>query len=343
MATIPAAGHISDSLRTEGEVKSDLEAVIASLRQVPGSASVELAVTIAGGAITPVGGGGIIVIDTESGAATDDLTNILATNYPDNACILLRNNNAGRFVTLKHATTGSGQMFLERNVDYVLDDTKKYIFLQRRGTDWYEIWRSPSRLTMPVVTKTASFTIQKEDHGKVFICTQPLTVSFVAAASLGVGFCVTVINNNSPDNMITLNPNASERVDERTSLAISSGDGSLMVCDGVDFWTMGPRRKPLFQVYAYAASLSINVGDAHTAEVGSLTGNVTTLTITGRVGDRIRIRFKQDATGGRTVASPSGAKITGSIDGTANRVSYLDVYFCGGDLRWEGFWSTVPV
>lgn len=343
MATIPAAGQISDSLRTEGEVKADLEAVIASLRQVPGAASVELAVTIAGGSITPAGGGGIIVVDTEAAAATDDLANILQTNYPDNACILVRNANAARVVTLKHAATGSGQMFFDRSVDHVLDDTKKWMLLQRRGSDWHEVLRGPSRLAMPVVVKSANFTIQKEDAGKVFICDDILTVSFAAAASLGAGFCVGLINTSAPSNDVTLDPSGSERVDERTSLRLSRGRGTLLVCDGTDFWTIGNQQVPRYSLDFYASSLTLNVSNGDYIEVTALTGNVTTLTVNGEVGVRTRIRFKQDGTGGRTVASPAGAKISGSIDATANKVSYLDLYFSVVDLRWEGAWSTVPV
>ena len=343
MSTLPAANYLTDGARTEGEVKASLEAWLSATKQIPGAAQVELTNTISGGAITPAGGGGVVVIDTESAAATDDLANIVQTNYPDGACLLVRNSNAARFVVLKHAATGAGQMFLRRSVDYVLDDTKKFILLQRRGTDWYEIYRAPSMLEMPVVTKSADFTVQKEDNGKVFICTDILTVSFAAAAGLGAGFCVGIVNKTSPHNDVTLNPNASERVDEYTTLRLPFGRGSLLVCDGADFWSLGPRIRPRNIIYSYAASLTVSVGDADALEVGALTGNVTTLTVNGEPGDRVRIRFKQDGTGGRTVANPSGSKITGSIDSTANKVSYLDLYFSVIDLRWEGFWSTVPV
>lgn len=145
MATIPAASYISNSARTEGEVKQALEDTIASLRQVPGAAQVELTNTIASGSITPAGSGGVIVVDTEASAATDDLTNIATTNYPDGAMILLRNSNAARFVVVKHLAGGSGQMNLDRSGEYQLDDTKKWLLLQRRSADWYEVFRGPQK------------------------------------------------------------------------------------------------------------------------------------------------------------------------------------------------------
>lgn len=345
MSTFPVANHLTDSARTEGEAKADLEAWLSATKQIPGAAQAELAVTIAGGAITPAGGGGVLVVETESLAASDDLANILTTNYPDGSEIELRNTNAARLVVVKHAATGAGQIFLARNVDVVLDDTRTRLRLKRIGADWYEVGRWPSRLAMPLVTKTANFTIQKEDGGKVFSCTGTggLTISFAAAASLGAGFCVGIINNHSLDNEITLDPNGSERVDERTNLRLARGRGVLLVCDGVDFWTIGNRQKPRYKTYAYAASLTVFASDADWLEVNPLTGNITTLTVDAGVSERVRIRFKQDGTGGRTVAAPAGAKITGSIDATANKVSYLDLYYSVLDLRWEGFWSTVPV
>lgn len=345
MATIPAAGHISDSLRTEGEVKADLEAVIASLRQVPGSAAVELAATISGGSITPAGGGGIIVVDTESAAATDDLANIIPTNYPDNACILLRNANAARVVTLKHGATGSGQMFLDRSVDYVLDDTLKYLLLQRRGNDWYEVVRGPQRLAMPVVAKNANFTIQKEDIGKVFYCTNGITVSFAAAASLGNGFFCSIINANL-GTTISLDPNGSETINNFTALVLPSYRNSIMlVCDGTAFYTPDRLVNLIAQTMPFNATITLNVRESDYFEVGALTGNITTFNLNdGYTGKKVRIRFVQDATGGRTVVVPTSAKVTGTLASAANQATHLDLIFVGGGvIRWEGQWIQIPL
>lgn len=347
MATIPAAGHISDSLRTEGEVKADLEAIIASLRQVPGAAAVELAATIAGGSITPAGGGGIIVVDTESAAATDDLANIILTNYPDNACILVRNANAARVVTLKHASTGDGQMFLDRSCDYVLDDTLKYVLLQRRGTDLYEVFRGPSRVSMPVVAKSTNFTVQKEDIGKVFVCTNAITVSFAAAAQLGNGFFCTIINHNYNSlNSVYLDPSGSETIDgaATTQVILNSGSGKLVVGDGSKLYSLNDYVVPNRVSVAFASSLNVNATSGNYFEVGALTANITSFTLTGfEVGKRIRFRFVQDATGGRTVALPGGAKVTGSLGSTANQASWLDLTFTQAGNRIEGFWTQIPL
>ncbi|MDH5738715.1 MAG: hypothetical protein OEY77_00150 [Nitrospira sp.] len=345
MATIPAAGHISDSLRTEGEVKADLESVIASLRQVPGAASVELAATIAGGSITPAGAGGIIVVDTESAAAADDLTTIVQTNYPDNACILLRNANAARVVTLKHAATGSGQMFLSRSADAVLDDTKRWVLLQRRGTDWHEVDRSPAPLQMPVVTKSSGFTIGPEHHGSIILCTASFTVTVPAATTLGNGFSVGIFNGNTLDNTVTIDFAGSEALNQITNAPIvNARQGVTLVTNGTDWYHLGGEFRRRMAATNFGATVFIAPLLSEYWEVSALTGNVTTLDMNNPfTGSHVRIRFVQDGTGGRTVAVPSGAKVSGSLASTANQASVLDLTFSAAELRWEGFWTQIPV
>lgn len=345
MATLPAANYLTDGARTEGEVKASLEAWLSATKQIPGAAQVELTNTISGGAITPTGGGGVVVIDTESAAASDDLTNIVTTNYPDGACLLLRNSNAARTVIIKHAATGAGQIFLERSADYYLDDTKNRLLLQRRGADWYEMMRNPPRLAMPGTDKSASFTATRGDIGKVFVIDGGgITVSFEAVATLGNGWTCTFINVNSTSNSVTLDPNSTELIDRKTTVDLRAQEAVTVVCDGTELFTLGGYYRPISTPVTYAASLSISVLTGEYFEVAALTGNVTTFTILDATsGRRVRVRFVQDATGGRTVAAPSGAKISGSLASAANQASVLDLTFSGTGNRFEGFWTQIPV
>jgi hypothetical protein len=94
---------------------------------------------------------------------------------------------------------------------------------------------------------------------------------------------------------------------------------------------------------AYAASLTIDTDASNIIVVGTLTGNVTSMTLNNATeGQFISLRFKQDATGGRTVALPAGAKVDGSIATGANRTSYLNLTWNATDARWEGNWFQVP-
>jgi hypothetical protein len=167
MATIPVAGYISNASRPEGEFKQAMEDTIASLKQVPGAAQAELTNTISAGSITPAGSGGVIVIDTEAAAATDDLTNIVTTNYPDGSMLLIRNANAARVVVVKHLAGGAGQMNLDQSGEYTLDDTKKWLLLQRRSADWYEVFRGPQR-PLPVQSPIINGSMEVWQRGTAF-------------------------------------------------------------------------------------------------------------------------------------------------------------------------------
>lgn len=346
MATLPAANYLTDGARTEGEAKASWEAWLSATKQIPGAAAAELAYTISGGAITPAGGGGVLVIDTESAASTDDLNNIVQTNYPDWSWLAVRNANAARTVVLKHAATGSGQLLLARSASCYLTDTKQWVMLQRRGTDWVEVWRAPSRVTMPVVDKSGTFTVTSEHHGMLLVFSASgITVTLSAAATLGDGFTVGMLNITNDDASVLVQPSGVELINGvNANVTLYFGQGMTLVCSGGALYTLDGYVKPRVKNVAYSSTITINVRETEYWEVLALTGNVTTFTISNpRAGLRVRVRFKQDATGGRTVATPSGAKITGSIDGTANKVSYLDLTYSQLDTRWEGSWSTVPV
>lgn len=74
----------------------------------------------------------------------------------------------------------------------------------------------------------------------------------------------------------------------------------------------------------------------------TLTGNVTSMTIINPAnGQTIQIRFVQDGTGGRTVALPSGALVSGSINTAPNSVTWLVITYVSTAARWEGTWTKV--
>lgn len=141
MTTLPAAGYISNAARTIAEEKQAFEDQRNAIAELPG-ASVEAALVIAGGNVTPAAQAGRIVnIDTETAAATDDLDHIIQTNTPDGSLCLIRSNNAGRTVVVRHAIGGGGQLLLADAVNLSLVSTKMWLLLQRRGTDWNEVLR----------------------------------------------------------------------------------------------------------------------------------------------------------------------------------------------------------
>lgn len=150
MAILPAAGYLSNAVRTEGEVKTALDDLVASIKQIPGAGATETTLTIASGSVTPPSGGpGVFSIDTEASAATDDLTNIAQSNLPDGSLLLIRNANASRVVNVLGSAGGAGQMVLAASQTIVLSDTRQWLLLKRSGTLWTEVMSST--LWSPVI------------------------------------------------------------------------------------------------------------------------------------------------------------------------------------------------
>ena len=94
---------------------------------------------------------------------------------------------------------------------------------------------------------------------------------------------------------------------------------------------------------AFSATPTFDCASSNAFEPATMTGNVTSITLTNATaGQTVQIRFQQDATGGRTVAVPSGAKVDGSINTAADRVSWLILTYSSRGARWEGNWLVTP-
>lgn len=137
--SLPAAGHITNDLRTEAEVKSDLDDLIEVVRRTPGASPPE-DLTISAGVVTPTGAGSILIIETEGAVAADDLDTIAITNMVDGAEITIAN-TSGNTVTVIHEAGGSGEISLQGDVDTDLDPGVS-IELYLDGTIWREKGRA---------------------------------------------------------------------------------------------------------------------------------------------------------------------------------------------------------
>lgn len=139
---LPSTGYLSNAARTVGEMKAALEVVRDVMSEMPGGAAAQ-ALTISSGNITPANqASGIVVVDTEGAAASDDLANIIQTNTPDGRLLIITSADNGRDPTVKNAAGGAGQIFTGDGADVVLKTTKMYLVLRRSGTGWQEIARS---------------------------------------------------------------------------------------------------------------------------------------------------------------------------------------------------------
>lgn len=112
----------------------------------PGYAA-DSTMTISSGVVIPTQGNH--AVDTESAAASDDLTNITATNLNAGRMLILTGANPARVVVLKHAAGGSGQLHLYGGLDFSLNSADIFITLKRIGNDWYEVSRSVQNAEAP--------------------------------------------------------------------------------------------------------------------------------------------------------------------------------------------------
>lgn len=149
MAQFPTNTQLVNSVNTVLAQKTYVGDQADAISQLFGSADVS-ATVIATGSITP--SSGMITVDTEASAATDDLSNILTTNLHDGAVIAVASLNAGRVVTAKHNAGGAGQITLVDATDRDLE-TDKYLLLQRSGTDWLEFALNSEPIVDVVTTR----------------------------------------------------------------------------------------------------------------------------------------------------------------------------------------------
>jgi len=92
--------------------------------------------TIAAGVVTATRS--YHLIDTQAGAASDDLTNILGGG--DGDLLVLSSLDAGRDPTARDAAGGAGQLRLAG--DFTFSQTTDTLMLIKRGSTWHELGRS---------------------------------------------------------------------------------------------------------------------------------------------------------------------------------------------------------
>lgn len=91
-----------------------------------------------------------------------------------------------------------------------------------------------------ISNKTGAYTVVAGDLGTIINCTSgTFTVSLTAAATLGSGFNCWVWNTGT--DTITIDPNASETIDSRTTLVLRRGEGTQVICDGTN-WQTGDKK-----------------------------------------------------------------------------------------------------
>lgn len=161
------------------------------------------------------------------------------------------------------------------------------------------------------------------------------------------GASIDFTSNGATQSQInSYNSNALELVTRHASASITfySGNATLALTLGTNqYATFAKGVSTTTNTQAFSATPTFNASQSNYFEMGAMTANVTSVTISNPTGGQtITIRFKQDGTGGRTVAAPAGAKITGAVGATASASSFLTLTYSTADSRWEGSWLNLP-
>lgn len=100
----------------------------------------------------------------------------------------------------------------------------------------------PPRKTIKTIT--AAYRVTGSDYGQILSCagTASFTLSLTAAPSMGVGFSCWIWNQaGTSASSVTIDPNGSETIDGVATLILYRGEGTEIICDGVN-WQTGTKK-----------------------------------------------------------------------------------------------------
>lgn len=177
--------------------------------------------------------GGIVYVGNErttyTGKTSNQLTGVaaLGSNYPSGTAVAMYF-DADHIEVLRDAIIATQARVGVTGDTTAGTLTKRIADLETAGAG-----------TITISAKTGAYTVVAGDLGAVINCTSgTFDVAFTAAATLGNGFWCWVWNTSTTStHVITINPNSSETIDGKTTLALRAGEGVMVVCDGTNFQT----------------------------------------------------------------------------------------------------------
>lgn len=345
MTTLPISGYMSDNARTQGQMKTAFEAVNSVIREILGGATSGTA-TIASGAFTLAENIAVVVIDTESAAASDDLTNVTQTTARDGRCMLVKSTSNNRVVVIKNASGGAGQFSTQDGNDVRLDDTRKAAHFRYNAatTTWEEVpfldritlnrllgMAEESSLTIAsgAVIPTTSLVELDCESGTaddLDFLTQTWPVYFVIIHTKDTGDTITVRHNQTGSGKILLSDSANASLDSPNKFILLMRKGTTWEEVGrFGFTSAG------LSVSSQSGNFSAATGDNMYRCTASLT--VTLPTIAAATSTATRLRFFNESAADVTLDGNGSETINGSLTTIVNPGESVQIM--AGTSEWK--------
>lgn len=103
-----------------------------------------------------------------------------------------------------------------------------------------------------VEAKTWAYTVVAADRGKTLNCSGTWSLSLTAAATLGNGFMVALVNSGS--GVITIDPSGAELVDGASTITLGAGLSVILVCTGAAWVSAAKSTTPYVEPVLAAGS-----------------------------------------------------------------------------------------
>lgn len=225
MTAIPADSYSSDGARTVAQMQQVFEDISSVFMELVGGTS-EGSVTLSSDAHTPPVDKACFTLTPQSGTS-DDFATITNTNTREGQVLGYRNNDAANTITVKH---GTSNIFLADGTDYAMNGTGDYLFLMRRGTNWYEIGRVDANRIKVLMGARA--------ETSATIASGMLPITQAVTKVIGEGSAsdnLDGISSTFTGNIIVLRTaDASDVVTVRDNETVSAGYYKILTADGTD-------------------------------------------------------------------------------------------------------------
>ena len=198
--------------------------------------------------------------------------------------------------------------------------------------NWIEL-RTPTDAVLSVAGKTGAVTLTNTDVGAAPVNTALTDAAASSTLPATASTALTALLQTVRNCLKWLVSNTVQISGAQTVAGVKTYTGKALFAGA----------STTSSIPSHSATPTFDCAASNVFEPATMTGNITSITLSNATaGQTVQIRLQQDATGGRTCAVPSGAKIDGSINTGANRVTWLIMTYSYRGSRWEGNFLQVP-